>query len=52
MKKRQITVPPLTDICEEAVFVFVFVKKEEGGSFDKKEIIWRRSFDLGVGIEL
>ena len=23
-KERQITVPPLTDICEEAVFVFVF----------------------------
>ena len=32
VKKRQITVPPLTDICEEAVFVFVFADIcEEGG---------------------
>ena len=34
------------------LYLPIFVKKEEGGSFDKKEIIWRRSFDLGVGIEL
>ena len=61
-KERQITTQPgrpLTDICEEGGFVFVFVFatnicEEEGGTRRKAEANYmeERSFDLMLRIEL